>query len=79
MPVRRKPSAPKNVDEFIHGAGADKSKANGEPIVPVKLRISESLLAQVDAAVNQRRPVPSRHQWLLEAIYHNLERENTGQ
>jgi hypothetical protein len=27
--------------------------------------------------VTKRRPVPSRHQWLLEAVYEKLERENS--
>lgn len=77
MPVRKKPTAPQNVHEFIHAAGAEKAQANGEPIVPVKLRVPEQLLAQVDQAVGKRRPAPSRHQWLLEAIYEKLERDHS--
>jgi len=74
MSVRKKPTAPQNVHEFIHAAGAEKTQPE-EVIVPVKLRVPEQLLTQVDLAVNKRRPVPSRHQWLLEAIYEKLERE----
>lgn len=75
MPVRKKPTAPRSVDEFIHAAGADKPEANGDSILPVKLRVPAGLLAQVDAAVNKRRPSPSRHQWILEALYEKLERD----
>ncbi len=77
MPVRKKPTAPQNVHEFIHAAGAEKPEADIDPIIPVKLRIPEQLLAQVDQSVTKRRPVPSRHQWLLEAVYEKLERENS--
>lgn len=76
MPVRKKPTVPQSVDEFIHSAGVDKSESNGEAIVPVKLRVPETLLAQVDAAVRNRRPAPSRHQWILEALYEKLERDS---
>ncbi|NJL70492.1 MAG: hypothetical protein HC888_02185 [Candidatus Competibacteraceae bacterium] len=78
MPVRKKPTAPQNVHEFIHAAGAEKPEADAEPIVPVKLRVPEQLLAQVDQAVSKRRPAPSRHQWLLEAIYEKLERDQSA-
>lgn len=77
MPVRKKPTAPQNVHEFIHAAGPEKPEADRESIVPVKLRIPEQLLVQVDQAVTKRRPVPSRHQWLLEAIYEKLERDQS--
>lgn len=76
MPVRKKPITPQTVDEFIHSAVTDKSRPSAEAIVPVKLRIPEPLLDQVDAAVSKRRPIPSRHQWLLEAIYEKLERDH---
>lgn len=77
MPVRKKPTAPQNVHEFIHAAAAEKTQPDAEPVVPVKLRVPEQLLAQVDQAVSKRRPAPSRHQWLLEAIYEKLERDQT--
>lgn len=77
MPVRKKPTAPANVHEFIHAAAADKAETNGESIVPVKLRVPAQLLAQVDLLVGRRRPAPSRHQWLLEAIYEKLERDQS--
>jgi len=75
MSVTRKPK----VEEFIMGAGlANNPKldpATEKPIQPVKLRLDATLLAQIDNSVNSRRPVPSRHQWILEAIYEKLARE----
>jgi hypothetical protein len=41
----------------------------------LKLRLTLEFLAEVDAAVKQRRPAPSRHQWILEAIYEKLARD----
>ncbi len=79
MAVRRKPAS---VDEFIQAGGAqplaEKSGMTAKvmpEIQPVKMRLDADLLAQVDAAVNARRPAPSRHQWILEAIYEKLDRE----
>lgn len=76
MPVRKRPTAPANVHEFIHSASADSAESNGESVVPVKLRVPAQLLSQVDSIVAKRRPIPSRHQWLLEAIYEKIERES---
>lgn len=85
MPVSRKPSSTRrktqDVEEFIQGGGSEpqekaKPKAVAKPTVqPIKLRVPGDLLEEMDAAVNQRRPSPSRHQWILEAIYEKLERE----
>ena len=80
MAVRRKPST---VTEFIESGGAEPalapdSKKNGNsavPIQPLKLRLEVDLLNQVDQAVTSRRPAPSRHQWILEAIYEKLDRD----
>ena len=41
----------------------------------VKLRLPLSLLQRIDAAVESRKPSPSRHQWILEAIYEKLDRD----
>lgn len=86
MVVRRKP--PANVEEFIQEGGAPpaqvvavqsaaqpKPKAEKDVEKGLKLRLPESLLQRVDDAVAQRRPAPSRHQWILEAIYEKLDRE----
>jgi len=84
MAISRKPK-PKTLDEFINEGGSapivDVAIAPAVPALsstveqPVKLRVPADLLAQVDAAVKSRRPSPSRHQWILEAIYEKLERE----
>ncbi|MCY7284837.1 MAG: hypothetical protein LH679_15720 [Cyanobacteria bacterium CAN_BIN43] len=84
MAISRKPK-PKTIDEFINEGGsapiAEVAIALAVPAPlstieqPVKLRVPADLLAQVDAAVKSRRPSPSRHQWILEAIYEKLERE----
>lgn len=82
MVVRRKPKA-NSVEEFIQEGGAapqvvsaDRTeKRSKEELQSLKLRLPVELVAQVDASVAKRRPAPSRHQWLLEAIYEKLERE----
>ena len=76
MPIRRKPTS---VDAFIQGGGKEptpaESSSDKRPIQPLKLRVPADLLEEIDAAVVRRRPAPSRHQWILEAIYEKLERE----
>lgn len=80
MVVRRKPA---NVDEFIQEGGSvpqvaspQLSEESGEEeIKGLKMRLPIELLKRVDEAVKSRRPAPSRHQWILEAIYEKLERE----
>jgi hypothetical protein len=88
MVVKQKPKGiarkPKNVEEFIEEGGSVPQVATSqneldEPDVKgLKLRLTVELLADVDEAVKQRRPAPSRHQWILEAIYEKLARENEG-
>lgn len=82
MAVARKPVQPKSVDEFIHAGGTPPQPTGNTPakpgVVPVKLRVEFKLLNDIDAAVNNRRPAPSRHQWILEAIYEKLGRESFG-
>lgn len=88
MVVRRKPK-PVSVEEFIQEGGAvpqvveaqaqtkEQTAAAKDEVQSVKLRVPTELLVQVDASVTKRRPAPSRHQWILEAIYEKLEREGT--
>lgn len=75
MSVTRKPK----VEQFIMGASLAQhpaaTAATEKTVQPVKLRIEPTLLAQIDASVESRRPAPSRHQWILEAIYEKLEKE----
>jgi hypothetical protein len=77
MAIRRKP---KNVEQFIKAGGRESagksSSKKVEPLIqPVKMRIDNELLEQIDEAVKARKPSPSRHQWILEAIYEKLERD----
>jgi hypothetical protein len=51
------------------------TERSDEEVKGLKLRLSVELLAEIDAAVKRRRPAPSRHQWILEAIYEKLARE----
>ncbi len=80
MPINKRPqpkseSQTKTVDDFINEGGTistDQIKSIPS-IQSVKLRIPSDLLEQVDKAVASRKPSPSRHQWILEAIYEKLE------
>lgn len=77
MTVRRKPT--KSVVDFIHAGGTDPAEKKAaevpaDAIQAVKLRLPQSLIDQIDDAVAGRKPPPSRHQWILEAIYEKLER-----
>ena len=83
MPIARKPSAPSqagaDVEAFIQKGGSESNvspeSTPTDTVRPVSLRLPAELLSQVDAAVRSRRPSPTRHQWLLEAIYEKLERD----
>jgi hypothetical protein len=83
MVVKRRPV---NVEEFIQDVGSISQVAvaekkpqalpdHEEEVKGLKLRLPVDLLAEVDAAVKKRRPAPSRHQWILEAIYEKLSRD----
>jgi hypothetical protein len=81
MVVKRKPV---NVEEFIQDGGSipqlvalpkKLADLSDEEVKGLKLRLPLDLLAEVDAAVKSRRPAPSRHQWILEAIYEKLSRD----
>ncbi|HEY9640085.1 MAG TPA: hypothetical protein V6C57_06350 [Coleofasciculaceae cyanobacterium] len=87
MVVKRKPK-PTSVEEFIE-AGGSAPTAEQQPTPPiapsgeeetksVKLRLTTTLLKQIDDAVAKRRPSPSRHQWILEAIWEKLERDEAA-
>lgn len=72
----------KDLDDFIKGAVDSKTpKSENDKIVDefknVKLRLKQSLLNKIDKAVGEREPKPSRHQWLLEAIFLKLEADKS--
>jgi len=76
MPVTPRP---KSVEQFIAEAGTtaapieEQTAPASDPIIhSVQLRLPAELLSEIDAAVRKRRPAPSRHQWILEAIYEKL-------
>jgi len=76
MTVIRKP---KSVDDFINGvavvAQADPKVESIANIQPVKLRLPMDLLSEIDEKRSWRKPRPSRHQYILEALYEKVERE----
>lgn len=83
MAVIRKPKA-KSVDDFIQEGGTAPQVGTAKPAIEeasegevkgLKLRLPVDLLKRVDDAVATRRPAPSRHQWILEALYEKLDRE----
>ena len=67
------PSLEQVLEEKVTGQRGRPKKEKVEEI-GVKLRLQASLLEQIDADVNSRQPSPSRHQWILEAIYEKLDR-----
>ncbi|PZV07256.1 MAG: hypothetical protein DCF22_22325 [Leptolyngbya sp.] len=83
MAVIRKPKV-KSVDDFIQEGGTASQVGTTKPAIKeasegevkgLKLRLPVDLLKRVDDAVATRRPAPSRHQWILEALYEKLDRE----
>ena len=83
MAVIRKPKV-KSVDDFIQEGGTVPQVGTTKPSIEevtegevkgLKLRLPVDLLKRVDEAVATRRPAPSRHQWILEALYEKLDRE----
>ena len=90
MVVKRKPK-PVSVEEFIEAGGSVPQVQVEVPLAPVvpaeveeeevkslKLRLSTTLLKQIDDSVAKRRPAPSRHQWILEAIWSKLEQDEAA-
>lgn len=87
MPISRKPKqtpeSQSNVEDFIQGGGSDPqettlTQSKEVAYQALKLRIPADLLADIDKLVESRRPVPSRHQWILEALYEKVIREKEG-
>ena len=68
-----------NLEQPISSAGIvsqrGRPRKEKESETGVKLRLPTSLLKQIDDSVESRKPLLSRHQWILEAIYAKLDRE----
>jgi hypothetical protein len=79
MPISRKPKE-KEIETFIAKGGAEpvepkKEKGEEKTVQSLKLRIPTDLLEEIDQLVASRRPSPSRHQWILEALYEKVDRD----
>ncbi|MEA5537064.1 hypothetical protein [Crocosphaera sp. XPORK-15E] len=79
MPISRKPKE-RDLETFIAKGGSEpieqkKDQGVEKTVQSLKLRIPTELLEEIDQLVASRRPSPSRHQWILEALYEKVERE----
>ena len=79
MPISRKPKD-KEIETFIAKGGSEpvetkKEKGEEKTVQSLKLRIPTELLEEIDQLVASRRPSPSRHQWILEALYEKVDGE----
>ena len=79
MPISRKPKE-KDLETFIAKGGSEpvepkKEKEDEKTVQSLKLRIPTELLEEIDQLVASRRPSPSRHQWILEALYEKVEKD----
>ncbi len=76
-----RPSAQANekaVNAIIERGGqVPKSNKVSKNISLVQLRLATDVLTQIDDNRLTRHPKPSRHSWLLEAIYEKLQREES--
>jgi hypothetical protein len=85
MAIARKPKPAKQPDEatvqqLISKGGsvaAPATSQRGEPeTFPVLIRIPKGMLAEIDAAVQRRRPLRiARTAWILETLQERLKRE----
>ena len=82
MSIARKPSRDKSktseaaVKAVIEKGGsvADTKTLSGKK--NLQLRLEADLINQIDQYRNKRTVPPSRHSWILEAIYEKLQKEN---
>ncbi|MGI0120211.1 hypothetical protein [Zooshikella sp. RANM57] len=83
MGINRKPvtvqsQTPTNVEEFIEQGGSvpqEAKKKKAQTIQYTQLRLTEDEVKLIDKAREARRPKPSRHAWILEAIYEKVDKE----
>lgn len=80
MTVTRKPHS---VEDFINSSAVAAESTpqvdSIDDIQPVKLRMPIDLLKDVDDARSKRKPRPSRHQYILEALYEKVGREQIAE
>jgi hypothetical protein len=87
MAIARKPTV-RTVDEFINAADSHQRtdvgpimedlSATPEAIQQVRLRLPAELVNQIDESIKRKRSILSRHQWILEALYEKLDREEAA-
>ncbi len=83
MAVTRKPkpqdsSAEADVMALIEKGGSvatNKPKRTRTKPQLVQLRLSREVVDRIDSVIQSRLVPPSRHTWLLEAVYEKLQRE----
>ena len=86
MAIAKKPklSSPSVVDEStIHalinkgGSVAVREVDTPTELFRLQLRLDADLVSRIDTTRRKRLVAPSRHAWLLEAIYEKLQREES--
>lgn len=80
-PIRenKEKASDKTVDELINRGGSNpKSGINNDEVKKVQLRISQKKLDEIDKVLEKRTVAPSRHTWILEAVYEKLMREQSS-
>ena len=81
MPIAQIPKEEKQVDEeallkaIQRGGGSTENSGDEYKTCFVQLRISRKFRDQIDELLSKRQPKPSRHNWLLIAIYEKFNRD----
>ncbi|NYZ69677.1 hypothetical protein H0A36_27050 [Endozoicomonas sp. SM1973] len=83
MAINRKPTqanvkVSSNVESFIEQGGSVPKKAKKDKMKDIQytqLRLTAEEVELIDKAREGRRPKPSRHAWILEAIYDKVDKE----
>jgi hypothetical protein len=55
----------------------DDLNAMDSSIRQVRLRLPAALIIEIDEAISRKRSFLSRHQWILEALYEKLDKEQS--
>lgn len=77
-PERKNKQTP-SLDSLIEkgGSTAKRPGKSKDDITFVQLRLPQGTIDEIDEVLEKRTPKPTRHHWLLEAIYEKLERDKT--